>query len=339
MTTARRGDRRIELLRVIGALSVFSYHFMGDVETVLRPAFVRSPVWGAVREGSGPFGVSLFVVISGIVFTWSWSRASSSADFARQRLAALFPLFWWIAVPLILLALAAHRMPSADLWKVPIWLSGLGILSSATFFPVIDGWWYMTLALQLVLVYPMLRRTQDRLGVEVFVLGSAVVTAVSVWALRTFGWDYGIGGFVGSRLLEFAVGMTIGKYLRVGARGWPRATVLAAVVVALAACATGLPGTSLRIALAPAVVWLTVGIVGNASGSFGRWVTAAGSLSFAFYLSHSPWAKPVLASLARVASPAMATALGGVLALAVGVLVAWGFQSFFVWANGLRKAK
>ena len=36
MVIARSSDTRIELLRIIGALSVFSYHFMGDAETVTQ---------------------------------------------------------------------------------------------------------------------------------------------------------------------------------------------------------------------------------------------------------------------------------------------------------------
>jgi peptidoglycan/LPS O-acetylase OafA/YrhL len=336
---AGRGDTRIELLRVIGALSVFSYHLMGDAETVLRPTFASGQVWAAIREGSGPFGVGIFIVISGIVFTWSWPRADGSADFVRRRLRSIFPIFWWVAVPMVLAALAAHMMSPADLWKVPIWLSGLGIVSPTTFFPVVDGWWYMTLALQLVLAYPMLRRAQDGLGAEAFVLVSAVATVASVWALRALGWDYAVGGFVGSRLLEFAIGMTIAKYVGAGIRGWPRATALAAMVVALAACAAVQGGVPLRIALAPAVVCLTVGAVGNLPGSLGRWVAAAGSLSFAFYLSHSPWAKPILAFMTREASSTVAIALGGVLAFAVAGLVALGFQRSFLWANGLRKGK
>lgn len=338
MTTARRNDTRIELLRVIGALCVFSYHFMGDAESVLLPTLGPAPLWDAIRDGSGPFGVALFIILSGLVFTWAWPRASSWAEFVRRRLAALFPLYWWIAVPLIALALLAHRMPTTNLWKVPFWLSGLGIVSRETFFPVVAGWWYMTIALQLVLAYPVLRRMQERLGLEVFVLGCAVVTVASVWALTNLGLYYAISGFVGSRLLEFAVGMTIGKYLRAGTRGWPRASVLAAVTLALAVCVAS-PGISLRSALAPVVVLLTVGIAGNVSGSFGRWVNVGGSLSFAFYLSHSPWAKPILSSVARMGSPEIGIALGGAMSLTAAVLIAWGFQSSFLWVSSSLRLK
>ena len=329
-TTTWRGDTRIELLRVIGALSVFLYHFTGDVETVLQPAFVSATLWTTVRGVLSTFGVSLFIVISGLVFTWAWPRTRGSAAFVHRRLAALFPLYWWIAVPLIAVALCTHVMPTTDLWKVPIWLSGLGILSPATFFPVVDAWWYMTLALQLVLIYPFLRRTQERLGVEVFMLVSAVVTIASVFGLRALGLDYAIQGFVGSRQLEFAVGMTIGACLSSGTRGWPRASALVAIFVTVAVCAAALPEALRRITLAPVVVLLTVGIARNASGRFGRLVIVGGSLTFAFYLSHSPWVKPILASVVGVGSPTMEIVLAGALSLTAAMLIAWGFQTSFV---------
>jgi peptidoglycan/LPS O-acetylase OafA/YrhL len=334
--TMRRADIRIELLRVIGALSVFAYHFSSDVRSVVWPAAGSNAWWVAASAPLGPFGVALFIVISGVVFTWA--RANDSLDFIRRRLATLFPLYWWIAVPLILLALIAHRMPWDDLWKVPVWLSGLGILSRATLFPVVDGWWYITLALQLALVYPVLSKVQNRLGAEVFVLGCALVAILSVLTLRALGWDYANGGFVGSRLTEFAVGMTIGRFSTVGAKGGPRGRVLASAGVAVAVWATVVRVSPL-VALAPVVVWLAVANLGNASGRLGRWIGTAGGLSFAFYLSHSPWARPVLTSLARVTTPATSVVLGGALSLGGAILIAWGFLSSFAWAGGLWEAR
>ena len=339
MAKARRGDLRIESLRVLGAIAVFLYHFMGDTQRVLQPPFADSAVWATLFHYSGIFGVSLFIVVSGIVFTWSWSRAAGPAAFIRRRLATVFPLYWWVAVPLILLALAVGRMSLTELWKVPFWLSGLGILSKATFFPVVDGWWYMTLALQMVLVFPFLRTVQHKVGLEVFLIGCAAVNVASVWALRALGMDYAVMGFVGSRLLELAVGMAIGSYLAAGVRGWPRASVLAAMCVSMAGCVLAWPWLLAQVTLGPAVVLLTLGIIANPSGPRGTWIAAAGALSFAFYLSHSPWAKPVLSAVnslsqrVGIASLGAQTLLAGVLYFAVAVLIAIGFQASFLAAK------
>ena len=336
MKVKRRVDTRIEILRVLGALSVFAYHFAGDAESVTGSVVAGGSLWAAVQKGSGPFGVALFIIISGIVLTWSWSRVSSPAAFVRRRLGALFSLYWWVAVPLIALALVADRMPIEDLWKVPLWLSGLGILSSTTFFPVVDGWWYMTLAVQLVLLYPMLRRVQDRLGLEGFVLGSALVTVFSGWALTAAGLSYAIDGFAGSRLMEFAIGMTMGRCLREETRGWPPASVVVSIVVGLGVCVLGSPGAPLRMVVAPAVVLLVVGTTRNAAGMFGRWIAVAGGLTYAFYLVHSPWAKPILAALTSLPLP-LRVAVGCVLSLAVSASLAWGFQRSLLWTRGRLK--
>jgi len=334
MNAEGRSDTRIELLRVLGALSVFAYHFMGDAEATLPLVPAHNAVWSAVRYGSGLFAVSLFVIISGVVFTWSWRRAGGPIRFVRRRLSTLLALYWWIALPLIVLALATHRMPLSAAWKVPVWLGGLGILSPSTFFPVVDAWWYMALALQLVLVYPVLRTLQDGIGLHGFMIGAAVVSIASTWALAALGLTYAVAGFAGSRLAEFAFGMTIGRSVGTGARAWPRASVLLAMGLALGACILGSPQFPTHVALALAIALLSVGMIRNASGSVGRAVMAAGGLSFAFYLSHSPWAKPILTSVVGTGSTGVTIALAAVLSLAVGTLVAWGFLSSFHTARG-----
>lgn len=334
MESKRRGDVRIEALRIVGALSVFAYHYVGDALAVLGTGAHGSWWWQALRYGSGSFGVAMFVVISGATLTWAWPRAQTAIGFIRRRLTALLPLYWWIAVPLIVVALAAHRMPLTDLWKVPVWLSGLGIVSPATFFPVVDGWWYMTLAVQLVVVYPMLRRLFDRIGAAPFLLLSAAVTVASAWGLLALGLGYATPGFFGSRLVEFAVGMTLGSLIAPGGRAWPGWATTGAGALALTVCALALPGAPTQIVVAPILVCLVVGAIGNVrEGRAAGAITALGALTYAFYLSHSPWAKPVLEALSRAVSPQVAAAIGAPVCLVLAVLVAWGFHSSFTWAS------
>jgi peptidoglycan/LPS O-acetylase OafA/YrhL len=318
MSSGGRNDTRIELLRVIGALAVFVYHFMGDAETVLAPSLAALPAWRAVREGSGPY------------FSWSWPRAKGAWDSVRRRLRALFPLYWWVAVPLTGLALVAGRMPLSDLWKVPVWFAGLGILSPLTFFPVIDGWWYMTLALQLILIFPLLRRIQDRSGDAVLLVGSCAVTVGSVLLLRYAGLEYAVAGFVGSRCVEFSIGMVIGRRQGTGVRSWPTPLVAAMMLAALVLYAMVPSSGSWRVLFAPLTVVVLLGLVRNAGGSLGEGILAAGGLSFAFYLSHSPWAKPILGVVAAMGvAPWLAIGLGGAGSLVVACVIAWGFRTSF----------
>jgi peptidoglycan/LPS O-acetylase OafA/YrhL len=334
MRSVRNVDTRIELIRVVGALAVFTYHFMGDVEAVIQPSFAAAPTWVAIRELSGPYCVTLFIIVSGIVFSWSWARSEGARSFVRRRLSSLFPLYWWVALPLIALALVAGRMPTADLWKVPVWLSGLGIVSPLTVFPVADGWWYMTLALQLVLVFPVLRVVQDRIGDAGLLVSACAVTVISVWLLRGVGLRYATIGFVGSRLLEFAIGLVIGRRQAGVVRSWPRASTMAVAACAVAIYAVASGNSVWNVVLAPATVVLLIGLVPNADGMSGRWLIGAGGLSYAFYLSHSPWAKPLLTGIAGLgADQWLELGLSAALSLAVACVIAWGFLASFMWAT------
>jgi hypothetical protein len=278
-------------------------------------------------------------VITGVVLTWAWPRTSAPGKFIAKRVAALFPLYWWIAVPLIALALSTNRMLTAELWKVPFWLSGLGIVSPQTFFPIVDAWWYMTLALQLVVVFPLLRTAQGLLGTSAFVLGATLVSIVSFFGLRSLGLDYAVQGFIGCRLFEVATGMAIGTYRGPGERGWPPRETLLSIAVSATVFSVALPAAAIEVVLAPVVVLLAVWLVVNVRGRFGRWASVAGGLTFAFYLSHSPWAKPILGRVAGAVPTVSGIALAGMVSLAVAILIALGFQMSFIWFLGRFEAR
>lgn len=331
MTRARQADTRIGLLRVIGALSVFAYHFMPDAESVLRTPLATSAVWQLIRDSSGSLGVSIFIIVSGLVFSWAWPRATDAAGFVRRRLAALFPLFWWVAVPLTVVALFTGRMAWPEIWKVPFWLSGLGVLSPSTFFPVVDAWWYMALALQLVCLYPLVRRLQDRIGIDAFVVACGAVTGSAIWVARGLHLDYLVIGFAGCRLLEFAVGMTLGRLMESGEKPHVPLMTFGALAIATVLCLAVAPDAVPRAVVAPLIVFGVVGLVGNAQGRGAAVIGGASALSFAFYLSHSPWAKPILAALPASLPSPWSVALGAIASLTAAVLIAAMFQWSFVW--------
>lgn len=336
MTMAARDravDGRIGALRVLGALAVFLYHFMGDAEAVVVGSPVGWPPWDAFSAGSGPFGVSVFIIVSGVVYTWAWQRSATPLMFVRRRLRSLIPLYWWVALPMIAVALVVGRLGAGDLWKVPFWLTGLGILSEPTFFPVVDGWWYMSLAVQLAVVYPILRRAQDRAGVTWFLVAAGAVAAVCGWAFLGMGLHRFAMAFVGSRLLEFAVGMTIGRSITAGASliGSPLDLVRigAAATALLAVPHGGIPE-------AFAVVVVAMVLSTGQRLPYENCVATLGGLSFAFYLCHSPFAKPVLQALAVIESPEVRIICAGVIATGLALVVSWGFKASFDGVVGAR---
>lgn len=327
-----RTDSRVEGLRVLGALAVFTYHFMGDAESVAGAG--GRWLWDTLRTGSGPFGVTLFIVLSGVVFSWSSREGQSWRAFVARRLRSLFPLYWWVAIPLVGVALVTGAMSWHEMWKVPIWLTGLGIIHPSTFFPLVDGWWYMTLALQLVLVYPLLRGIQNRVGWRGFLILSAAVSLASVMAFSSTRLSYLLMGFAGSRLLEFAVGMTLGVALGCGetiSRRKARCPWLLGAVAAIGFMSPG--GIASALAALAAIV-----VLGQLPDPGSVVLRSAGAYSFAFFLSHSPWAKPILRHIAG-GGLTMRVIVAGMASLACATAAAWLFQSSFALMRGSLQGK
>lgn len=323
-----RTDARIELLRLLGALCVFGYHFAGDASAAGAPSF------GVIWQSSGPFGVCLFLVLSGVVSTWAWDRRSDRTRYWTRRLSSIFPLYWWVAIPLIALALASGRMPASELWKAPFWLTGLGIVSPETFFPVVDGWWYMTLVLQFAMLYPLLRRVQDVAGRPVFLIGAAVVSVLASWSLSSLGLGYATLGFAGSRLIEFACGMTLGRDIAAGARAWPTMSTIVAACAALLAFGVRSPSQAIQVCIASIAAVCALGLIPS---QIGRWASTArvlGGYTFAFYLVHSPWTKLVMSATEALPWTLGGGALRAIAALAVACAVTWVFSRTFSIAAG-----
>ena len=237
----------------------------------------------------------------------------------RRRLARLFRLYWWVAVPLTALALAAGRLEVGNLWKVPLWLMGLGVLSRSTFFPVVDGWWYISLAAQVVLVAPGLLLLVRRFGVGRTAFAAAAVSQICVLLVVRIGASYLVQGFVGCWLFELTIGMALGI-----PGGLARWSIVDRAVVALVAATLLLASPDVNgvrlVAIALVALALTLPSTGEHRGI--RW---AGSLTFAFYLAHSPWAKLVLAAFAGL-SPQFAVVLALPLSLLVALVAAVIFR-------------
>ena len=282
----------------MAALLVFVYHFAGDFDRSFGSPFSGTPVWRLTRTWSGEFGVSVFVVLSGLVLVWAWDRHPSAAAFLGRRARALYPLYWWIAVPLIGLALVFGKMMMVDVWKVPFWLSGAGIVSRATFFPVVDAWWYMTLAVQLVLVLPMLVLVRNRVGHAALFAGSTAVALGTVLLARNTGLSYLALGLFTCRLFEFTAGMWLGGITVQATKARPDIGAAGIVVLGATVVTFAVPGVFGVRALALLAVAATITFVPSGSGALARVAVWAGALSYAFYLSHSPWASIVLGALA-----------------------------------------
>ncbi|WP_433056223.1 acyltransferase family protein [Dactylosporangium sp. CS-033363] len=99
-------------LRLIAALLVVSYHYVGTTRSHLweRPNNqIFTHLYGLATYGS--FGVQLFFVVSGFVICMSsWGRRLS--DFLISRIVRLYPMYW-VAVALSFTVVYLNR-PTAD---------------------------------------------------------------------------------------------------------------------------------------------------------------------------------------------------------------------------------
>jgi hypothetical protein len=321
---ARPRDWRIEAGRIVGALLVFAYHYAGDSSVLAASDATRSIPWSLARYHAGPVGVAIFVVISGIGVALSVAARGSSIGDAPRRLSRVFGLYWWVAVPMLILALATGRLAVHDLWKVPLWLSGLGIVSAGTFYPVVDGWWYIALAAQIVLVAPVIARLAQRVGSGSTAVLAAALSYASMRLVSSLGATYMLQGFVGCWLFELSAGVAFGLALGGEYCGIRRRWLVDGAILLACGGVLGL--------LSPAqYVQRIVGIMVVASllaiprRRDRPMVLYVGGLTYAFFLAHSPWAKPILGALVAMRMP-NAAVVGLPVSLAIAAAVGLAFQ-------------
>lgn len=170
----------VGLARVVGALSVFVYHFVGDATAAgLFRHSVSQSAANVVAGFAASWGVSLFVVVSGLGLALSAGRRPTGVwGFWKDRALRPYPRYWWVALPLLGFALVGGALSVHEFWKLPFWLLGLNFLDARLFFPTVNAWWYVGLAIQMYAVFPALMWISRRAGP----LGLVVVSALATTA-------------------------------------------------------------------------------------------------------------------------------------------------------------
>ena len=286
----------IDALRVLGATLIFLYHFGADYQIIVGPASAAGlSSWLTITADPdlAVWAVSLFVILSGLSLTLAGHGSASYRPRYAQRAVRLLAPLWVIAVPYISAGLILGEMSTEELWKVPIWLLGLGVVSPATFFPVSKAWWYVTLALQCALVMPLIVALVRRLGLTKAMALLIATELATLWliALLPPAWQYLRMGLVLARLIELSVGVLAAEALSRHV-GWARALFLAIMLVAAGSVARMLGAvTGAQIV----GVWAGVAVVLAVLAGRGRpgpgWLTAAAVATYMFYLVHAPIGK------------------------------------------------
>lgn len=283
----------IDGARIVGAALIFLFHFGDDYAKVFGP----TPMARLVRPLVQPlanWGITLFIVISGFSLTAALAvRRYRFGKWASRRIQRLLIPLWIVAVPYLCAAFIVREFGLADLWKLPVWLSGLGVLSPATFSPPTEAWWYVSLALQLALLAPALWYVLDKTGPLVTAAACSLVTVAWLWWVLQLPWQwhYLSLGAAPARLGEFALGMVAAWYAtRQPTRRDALALVgSAALLVGSAYFAQRLGGRAPTVAMVTiALLLVTSCVAGSLESDSPRAVALVAEATYVFYLTHSP---------------------------------------------------
>ncbi|MBD2040799.1 acyltransferase family protein [Microcoleus sp. FACHB-672] len=184
----------------------------------------------------GEYGVHIFIIASGFGLASSWWRGGKGAGntfrifdilkFWRRRLWRLFPLYW-----------LAHGLALILAWVQPAWVPfGREVLNRGGFDPILASfasfttlrnfsldyyfflnaaWWYVGLAVQLYLIFPLLVWVGKRWGWSSLLIISLVITLlyrtlIIGLSLNEIATDVLLrGAFFPTRLFGFVFGIVL----------------------------------------------------------------------------------------------------------------------------------
>jgi peptidoglycan/LPS O-acetylase OafA/YrhL len=253
----------------------------------------------------GPQAVGVFLLLSGFSLTLGLHKSAPGKQrwtaWYGRRLLRLFPLYW-AAHLIYLISPFINRTGPID-YRFLLSLLGDRVWPADTmFFYLNPSWWFFGLLLELYLVFPVLYRLLQRLGLAVFLCICAAITIGSrylIFGVLEANGNFLMGAFFGCRLWEFAAGMVLGALfsqqpLTVEKMlfSWPM--LASGLFLYLLGGASYRPGLTLAFTDGLIGTGLFI-IVAQASRLFERMAVigpllpVAGMYSFGIYLLHQPY--------------------------------------------------
>ena len=287
---------------------------------------------GALGVAISKFGfhaVAVFLVLSGFGLTYSLAKTGEPAGgwmgWYRSRLLRLFPMYW-VAHVVYLISPFQARPEAIDYRFVLSFFGDRVYPLDMIFYYFNPALWYFGLLLQLYLVFPLLFRLLQRLGVGAFLIIAAVVTfgcRYFLLCVMPVNGDVVQGAFFVPRLWEFAFGMAAGwLYRKQPARidGWlfsPAGLAAGAVVYTLGlycyaplwryTFADALTGSGLSILLAH------VARACERLPRVGSTLTTVGAYSYGLYLLHQPYVLYFMSRAQHLPTPAFLAVLAALI--------------------------
>ncbi len=321
-----------DVVRVAAVVMIFLYHFSpdwlsstgtraGDAHTFIRDHFA---VWA----------IAAFVMLSAFSLSLGLLGAPKPyRDYLPRRLVRIVAPFWTVAIPFALVGFVVGEAAWHDIWKLPVWLLGFNFVHPDVYQPISEAWWYVSLALRISLVMPLLIAARRRFGLVPLTVAALALNAAALALVEQAGarWEYLAQGLVVCRLAELTIGLAAAELALGRRRG--RADLASARPALVAMLLTmGVSPYLARLGAWTGWQALMVLTVLFFLGSFlasgltprCRVLAWAAALSYPFYLTHAPVSKYVGRVLASAGLDVTLVAL--LVALVVSVAVAWIFD-------------
>ncbi len=296
MQTGPQRYDSLQVLRILGALLVVTYHF-GAVELKYGHDRLVTPLLSyACLVIDAFFIMSGFLM--GALYRATPPSAAAIAEFAVRRLARIYPAYWLITAAVFAVwVMSGHRLLSHMIGSDPHLVSSLVLIPTVSP-PVLGVAWtllhevyfYLGFAILLALK-PSWRPAGLALWAVVVVAGYALLNSAQA--------SPGVALMVSPYTLEFILGVCMGWWAPLMRRHAPRASLAAAALVLLSVMALTGFSPARKMALPEALRIGCDGLValllvyGLVAADFKRlWtcpsrLVAAGDWSYALYLIHT----------------------------------------------------
>src|SRR5438876_130929 len=201
--------------------TVFEHaHFPQDDWSSLAASAVTilRMVWLKI-SGIGIHAVGVFIILSGWALMESTARRAESASLKwgswyRARFLRLYPMYW-VAHLVYLVSPFIARLEPVDS-RIILSLLGLRFIDIQMNLMYLNAaWWYFSMLIQFVFIFPVLFWIARRLGPSLFLL---IACAAGFFTRYIFlvAWPqnglWTLGGFAVCRLPEFALGMSLAMW-------------------------------------------------------------------------------------------------------------------------------
>jgi peptidoglycan/LPS O-acetylase OafA/YrhL len=321
-----------DIVRVAAVLMIFLFHFFPDWlnSSGARPGVAHT----FIENHFAVWAIAAFVILSAFSLSLGLlSTQRSYRDYLPRRLVRILAPFWTVAIPFALAGFALGEEPWRDAWKLVVWLLGMNFVHPDTYQPISEAWWYVSLALRISLVMPLVVAARRRLGIVPLTVAALVVNAAALALVEQTGdrWDYLAQGLVVCRLGELMLGLAAAELALSRRRGqaglehvWPPLVAMLLTIGVSPFLSMLSAWTGWQAIMVLALLFFVGSYFASTVTVRVRWLAAAAALSYPFYLTHAPVSKYTGRALASAGLRNTAVAL--VVALVACVMVAWIFD-------------